>query len=90
MYVFFNSKFAKRLLTCSPLLFVHIHKYYPNIDPTRVEKTEKHVFNGLDNVKTEVSNALEGLVIFSLKKKIQKLEKMDKLHLGLKKILSYI
>lgn len=53
----------------SPLLFIHIHKYYPNVDSTRVEKTEKHVFNGPANVITEVSNALEGLIIFYLLKK---------------------
>lgn len=51
---------------CSPLLFIHIHKCYPNVDSTRVEKTEKHVFNGPDNVITEASNALEGLIICSL------------------------
>jgi len=66
MYTFFNSKFAKGLLMCSPLLFIHIHKYYPNTDPTRVEKTEKHSFNSPDNVVTEVLTALEGLIIFSL------------------------
>lgn len=53
------------MLTCSPL-FIHIHKYYPNVDSARVQKNEHHVFNGPDNVKTEVSNALEGLIIFSL------------------------
>lgn len=65
-YIFFKSKFAKGLLTCSPLLFIHIHKYYLHVDSTRVEKLRSIVFNGPDNVITEVSNALEGLIIFSL------------------------
>lgn len=88
MYLFFNSKFAKGLLTCSPLLFVHIHKYYPNVDSTRVEKTEKHIFNGLDNVITEVSNALEGLVIFTLQN--LKVRENGQASFGIKNNLSYI
>lgn len=66
---------------CSPLHFIHIHKYYPNVDSTRVKK--KHVFNGPNNVITEVSNALEGLIISSLSKNnLKEPEEMEGFHLG--------
>lgn len=54
MYKFFNSKFKKGLLMCSPLfLFIHTPNY-PNIDSLGGEKTEKHD----PNTVTEMLNPL--------------------------------